>query len=586
MGNDVLYMLKYSYLLLRRYALSRGILAIVMWCSGLIVFYYSVMVKRSFVDELVKSVTQNRVVVNVIIMLSVLLFVLWILGFIFDMLGEYYLQVTSIHALRGLALEFIKRISFARPLALRRSGDVLARFISDLPGVSELSGVVPSLVIQVARLCVSIFTLYVLSPILLGVALLMLPFYYLVFRASSGRLAKASEAERKAFSNATDTVKNIVDNALFVRISVSHGFAINYAKTNMSEWLLRLLRLLRYRILFQKMFYNLYDLLSLVLLLVGGYLVATGFTTVGTVIAFVSAVYNLYEPLGNMSYMMAHLAERKPYVNRVKEILSIEEEKLGNIKLGDRVKSIEFREAHISIDGKEVLRGLNLNLCAGKVYAIVGPSGSGKTTLLLSVIGVYRANKGSILINGRRIEEFDVDSLRSSIRYVSANEPIFTLSLRDNIVLSKHNISDKELWQILDIAQVDFIRDLNTYLDPRKLSDGQRQRIVLARALASKPRVLLLDESLDAVDAVTEATILSKLVKLVKENKLDILIIVSHRASALKHVDEVLVIDSGKIIAKGKHEELLEKCRLYKEIIARQSMQTISLNQTPQPTLI
>jgi len=205
---DTLRLLKYSYLLLRRYALSKGVIAIVMWCFSLVTFYYSVLIRRSFIDELVKGITQGMIVVNVIISLSILLFVLWILGFVFDTLGEYYLRVTGVHTLRGLALEFIKRISFAKPLAIRRSGDVLARFISDLPGVAELSGVVPTLAIQVARLCTSVFTLYVLSPILLGVALITLPFYYIAFRFSSGRLAQASEAERIAFSNATDTVKN------------------------------------------------------------------------------------------------------------------------------------------------------------------------------------------------------------------------------------------------------------------------------------------------------------------------------------------------------------------------------------------
>jgi len=367
-------------------------------------------------------------------------------------------------------------------------------------------------------------------------------------------------------------IKNVVDNALFVRITALQNFVVNYARINMSEWLLKLLKLMRYHVLFQKMFYNLYGLLSLVLLLVGGYLVAISLTTVGTVVAFVSAVYNLYEPLSNISYVMAHSAERRPYVDRVEEMLSIEEERLGNAKLSDRVRSIEFRDVHVSIDGKEVLRGLDLDLRAGKVYAIVGPSGSGKTTLLLSIVGVYRVDKGSILINGRRVEEYDVNSLRSSIRYVSTNEPIFTLSLRDNVALSKHDVSDEELKQILNIAQVDFVKDLDTLLDPRRLSDGQRQRMVLARALASKPRVLLLDEALNAVDAVTEATILSRLVELVKENKLDILVIVSHRASALKYVDEILVIDNGRIVARGRHEELLEKCRLYKEIVEKQTV--------------
>jgi len=140
--------------------------------------------------------------------------------------------------------------------------------------------------------------------------------------------------------------------------------------------------------------------------------------------------------------------------------------------------------------------------------------------------------------------------------------------LIDNLTLGKH-IDHRKIRRVLEISKADFVHDISGELDPEKLSTGEKQRLALARALLFEPDVLILDEALDAVDSITEEAILKELKNIFREK---ILIIVSHRSSALKHVDKIYVIEDGKIIDKGSHKDLLKKCKLYKNILLKQNV--------------
>jgi ABC-type bacteriocin/lantibiotic exporters, contain an N-terminal double-glycine peptidase domain len=412
-----------------------------------------------------------------------------------------------------------------------------------------------------------VIIIYALSPLLTALALALIPVYYAVFRATSGRLARASEEERQALSQAVESVKIGIDNMGFIRATLATDYFRAATERAVVAWAGRLLRLVFYRVFLNQTFNHIYSLMSLVMLIVGGYMAYRGFTTIGTVIAFTGVMYNLYEPAVNLSAAFAHVASWGPYLRRYREVLSlpVEDEDSG-LPLGG-VEHVRLDGVEVELGGQKVLKAVSLELKRGMVAGVVGPSGSGKTTLLLTLARLVEPSKGLVAVNGRDYRVYSLKSVRRRIRYVSPREPLISGSVFENVTMG---LSEAEARKALRLCRVDFVGDLHDALGPGKLSEGQRQRLILARAVVSSPDVLLIDEALDAVDPVIEDAILSGLREELKDK---IIVVVSHRASALRHADIIYVLDGGVIIDACTHEELYKRCDLYRELISRQKLQ-------------
>jgi ATP-binding cassette subfamily B protein len=225
-------------------------------------------------------------------------------------------------------------------------------------------------------------------------------------------------------------------------------------------------------------------------------------------------------------------------------------------------------------DSRPVLVDISQKIDPGETVALVGKVGSGKTTLLHIIPRLLSVTKGSVFFDGLDINTISLDSLRTSIGFVSQEIFIFSDTIRNNILLGRDNIDQARIEEILRTAQLweeiqTFDNGMDTMLGERgiTLSGGQRQRLCIARALITEPPVLILDDALSMVDTTTEEKILNRILQLRKNNTN---LIVSHRISTISRADRIMVLDRGIIVEEGRHEKLLEKGSIYKTLYEKQ----------------
>lgn len=246
-------------------------------------------------------------------------------------------------------------------------------------------------------------------------------------------------------------------------------------------------------------------------------------------------------------------------------------EKFGNKHLDSVLGNLEFRNVRFGYnEDKLILDDVNLKIDAGKMIGIVGKSGAGKTTIFSLLCKMYSAESGEILIEDNNIEELDEESIRGNITIISQNPYIFNLSIRDNLKLVKENLSEKEMIEACKIACLDeFIETLPNKYDTILgeggvvLSGGQKQRLAIARAFVQKTRIILFDEATSSLDNETQA----KIQKAISNLKNDYtILIIAHRLSTIVNCDKIMLLEDGKIIDEGNHEELLYRNSSYQTL--------------------
>jgi ABC-type multidrug transport system fused ATPase/permease subunit len=232
---------------------------------------------------------------------------------------------------------------------------------------------------------------------------------------------------------------------------------------------------------------------------------------------------------------------------------------------------VEMTGVTLRYDGAgPALSGVDLTVDAGRTVALVGPSGSGKTSLVALIARLYDPSEGTVAIDGADLRSVDLVSLRSQVAFVGDDSFLFTASIAENIAYARPDVSPERIEAAARRAQADgFIRDLpggyDTLVGERglTLSGGQRQRVAIARALLADPRILILDDATSSVDASTEAAIKAGLAEAMAGRTT---FIIAHRLSTVALADEVVVLDGGRIVDRGSHDELLEGCGFYREI--------------------
>lgn len=260
--------------------------------------------------------------------------------------------------------------------------------------------------------------------------------------------------------------------------------------------------------------------------------------------------------------------------NRVFEIINnqkFKKEKFGEKHIDNVKGNFEFKDVCFSYDdSKNVLDKLNLKINVNKTYGIVGKSGEGKTTMFNLLCKMYNYQSGEITIDGININELDEESIRGNITIISQNPYIFNLSIKDNLKLVKNDVIDEEIRKACDLACLnEFIESLPNKYDTVvgeggvTLSGGQRQRLAIARALIQKTKIILFDEATSALDNETQNNIQSAINNLRDDYTI---VIIAHRLSTIINCDEIFFMENGKIEQSGSHEELLEKCKSYKDL--------------------
>ena len=304
------------------------------------------------------------------------------------------------------------------------------------------------------------------------------------------------------------------------------------------------------------------------ILIIGSYLTMYGFITFGTVIAFWWPVSRLYSESMDFYYnTYMNMPNWIPRVKRVVKFLEEEEERRGSKEISS-FESLELRDVTFRYDHEDVLKNVYFSIRKGEKVAIVGRTGSGKSTLALIISGFLRATSGDVIINGINAEEYNLPNPK--LAYVPHEAPIFSdMTLKDNIILGR-NVDEKELLSAIEICELEELMgklDAAVGRGGAGLSDGQKQRINLTRAVLDKPYVIILDEALAAVDSKTESRIFRKLYRNLPETTF---IVISHRLSTIMYSDRIVVIEGGRIVGQGTHEELMKTNKTYKDLVEKQ----------------
>ncbi|HEV7614984.1 MAG TPA: ABC transporter ATP-binding protein [Solirubrobacterales bacterium] len=319
-------------------------------------------------------------------------------------------------------------------------------------------------------------------------------------------------------------------------------------------------------------------------LLIGGREVIAGNLSLGNFTAFYTYLVMLAGPLRMLGVAMGMAQRAIASGNRLFEILDREPRiesppeapalPAGGGRVQLRDVSLRYEEAPgRGPDAREAvpaLTAIELEVEAGKTVALVGPSGSGKTSLVALIARLYDPSEGAVLVDGVDVREVDVTSLRSEIAFVADDSFLFTASVAENIAYANPEATLEQVEAAARRAQADaFIRELPDGYETRvgerglTLSGGQRQRVAIARALLADPRILILDDATSSVDATTEAAIKSGLEEAMSGRTT---FIIAHRLSTVSLADEIVVVDGGRIVDRGSHEELMEGCGFYREI--------------------
>lgn len=314
-------------------------------------------------------------------------------------------------------------------------------------------------------------------------------------------------------------------------------------------------------------------------LFAGVWLVASHQLTVGGLVAFFATTTVLRWPTESVGFLLSMTQDAKTAVERFFEVIDAPVEitdpaqlkTITNPKGRLEFKDVHFRFADTAADKPDLLRGVNLVLEPGESVALIGVTGSGKSTLTALTTRLYDVTGGQVLVDGIDVRDLSREELRSHIAMAFEDATLFSASVRENVLLGSPDASDVDLKQALEIAQAQFAYDLPDGLETRigeegmSLSGGQRQRLALARSVAAKPEILVLDDPLSALDVDTEAMVEAALRTVLSTTTA---LIVAHRPSTVQLADKVALLEEGRITAFGKHSELLATNAHYRYVIS------------------
>lgn len=449
-------------------------------------------------------------------------------------------------------------------VCMRQTGEYLARFSDASTIRNAISGATLTLLLDSLMTIGGAVILYLINIKLFAIALLMVLFYSVIVFLYRKPVENSNRNTMECNSQLQSYFKESIDGMETVKAACAEEDVKRETSSRFNSFIDAVVKR-SFISMTQDVLADTVELAGTVIILwIGFDMVMKGQVNIGMLVTFYSLLAYFTEPIKNLIELQPMIQTAIVAAERLNDILDLQEEvdeEQGGII--EEIQSIQFQNVDFRYGNRElVLRDLSIDVRRGEKIAIVGESGSGKTTLAKLMLRFYEAERGMVLINGEQINSIRLDSLRQNVSYVDQYTFLFSDTIRNNLCLGNNKLTDSEIEKACKLSQADeFIKEFpmgyDTILDENgaNLSGGQRQRLAIARALLKNPKVLILDEATSHLDTITEATIKNTIFDLDREMTC---IIIAHRLSTVKNCDRIYVMDQGRIIESGTHEELIE----------------------------
>ena len=525
--------------------------------------------------DIMNDVVPNKDL-RMLIVFGIILLVIFIFKAVLNHFMQYWGHVVGVRMqgdMRSYVFTHLQKLPSSY-FDNNKTGVTMSRIINDLMEVSELAHHGPEdLFISAVMLVGSFFILLNINISLTLIIFAILPLLIWFAINQRKRMNKAFMETRVKTGDVNATLENSIAGMKVTKSFCNESEELK--KFNKSNNIFKFARESAYKVMadyFSGM--NLFmDILELIVLIAGGYFTYLGKINLGDFTAYLLYVKMFIEPIKKLINFTEQYQSGMTGFERFMEIIHEDTEKeiedpieLKDVKGNINIENISFTYE----DKKEVLKGLNLSIEAGKTVALVGPSGGGKTTLCSLIPRFYDFDQGDIKIDGISVKDVSLKSLRKNIGVVQQDVFLFTGTIRDNIICAKPDATNEEIVEAAKKARIhDFIESLpegyDTYIGERgvKLSGGQKQRISISRIFLKNPPIIILDEATSALDNVTEREIQASLEELSKDRTN---LVVAHRLSTIKNADQIVVLTKEGIAESGTHDELINKDGVYSKL--------------------
>ncbi len=453
-------------------------------------------------------------------------------------------------------------------------GDLIARATNDLQvlmvaATTFLQTVVFNSGLIIFSIGIMVFTI---DPLLTFVSILIMPIA--IFFLNKARLKKRKyyKTHHEIYAEMTEKVLESIEGVKTVRAYGEEDSDFRKTKQAIDNDVNSWRKILKFESGFTPLFEFIYAFTYFVAFAFGTYMVITSRISTGDLLTFIMYIGMLYTPLIALSSVLNYINNATIADTRYYEIMNIvpvvkDSETSLNILTFNKIefKNVTFK---YPFDEMEVIKGINLEINKGETIGIVGPTGSGKSTLIRQLLREFNVTSGEVLIDGNDIKDYKIEDIHKLVGYVPQSHILFRKTVDENMLVGLPDATNSDLEKAFVIA--DFEKDIKELAYGRdtivgelgnSLSGGQKQRLSIARAIVKNPDILILDDSLSAVDALTESNIIKNLQESRKDKTN---IIVAHRFSAIKNADKIIVIQDGRITEIGTHQELLKNGKWYK----------------------
>lgn len=488
-------------------------------------------------------------------------------------LGDLF-GVATVYEIREALYGKLQKLSF-KYYDNAKTGDIMSRLTADVEGFRFfLSAGVAELIRITLLILFSLTVMFYYSVPLALVTMAAMPFLAFVVFQFDKRVHPAFRKIRKSFGRLNTRVQENISGMETVKSLSREDFEIDRFSSSNSTYRDNYLNTAKIWSKYFPLMEFIGDFCALALLAFGGYLVITETISLGVLVAFFSLVWYILGPLMNLGFVVNQFSQAKASGERLLEILEEKEdivEKTGALDIPIE-GHVTFKDVTLNylVDDDMALDHVSFDAPPGKIIGLIGATGSGKTSITQLITRFYEPQEGEVLVDKRPVADYQLRALRRSIGFVLQEPFLFSTSIRENIAYGNPDLPDEQIVDAAKRAQAHaFIMEMpkgyDTMLGERGmgLSGGQKQRIAIARAICINPSILVLDDATSAVDMQTEFKI-QKALKEVMRGRTSF--IIAHRISSLKHADEILVLQDGKVIERGTHDALLEENGAYLRI--------------------